>query len=176
MNRKQFILSIFLVLFMGLTLSGAPHAQAQFFLTDDNELIGKPAPEFTLTTTQGDKQSLTQVRNGKKSIVFFWATWCPVCREEIKDLKKAYQDIEHKDVKIILVDLGESENKVKNFLQKNKLNFSVLLDKKDDLSETYSLIGIPTLVFLDEKGIVLDVEHGLPDDWENIFKKDTKKK
>ena len=49
-------------------------------------LIGKPAPDFTLDTLSAKQVNMTSYRSGKKAIIFFWATWCPHCRVQLKEL------------------------------------------------------------------------------------------
>ena len=40
----------------------------------------------------------------------------------------------------------------------------------DILQEPYHLVGVPTLVFIDEKGIIRNVTHEFPSDYENYFR------
>lgn len=49
--------------------------------------VGEPAPDFTLTDTDGAPWSLSDVR-GEKMVVLLWifADWCPVCHKEFHAL------------------------------------------------------------------------------------------
>ena len=55
-----------------LNLSYSPStALGQYLFFMENELIGKPVPDFTLKTLKEDKVTLAEYRKGKKTIIFF---------------------------------------------------------------------------------------------------------
>ena len=91
-----------------------------------NSLIGQQAPDFTLETLKGQKVSMVQFRGGQPAMIFFWATWCPHCRRELKDLTRQRTQIERKGIKIILVDVGESLQEVKAYFDANNISFEGL--------------------------------------------------
>jgi thioredoxin-related protein len=45
------------------------------------------------------------------------------------------------------------------------------MDQEASLARPYGIIGVPTFFFLDEEGIILDVQHALPDDLDSVFQK-----
>jgi len=49
--------------------------------------VGEPAPDFTLTDTEGAAWSLSDM-HGEKTVVLLWvfADWCPVCHKEFHSL------------------------------------------------------------------------------------------
>ena len=133
-------------------------------------LVGKPAPDFTLDTLQEKKVDMTQYRAGHDAIIFFWATWCPHCREQIKELNAHAADIAQKGIKILLVDIGEEEGLVRAHAERHQIKMDVFLDRDSSVSETYRIIGVPTFYFVDKKGIIKDVDHALPEHYEELFK------
>src|SRR5690606_7354924 len=55
-------------------------------------LIGKPFPEFGLTSLDDTERTLTRADLlGKPALVNVWATWCPSCRAEHPVLNKLAQ-------------------------------------------------------------------------------------
>ena len=158
-----------MIIMLGVSFNPS-FASGQFF-SMENPLTGKPAIDFTLDTLSGKRQSLNQLRDGKRAMVFFWATWCPHCREQLHVLSAQKGTIEKKGIKILLVDLGETKEEVAAHVQRNKIDFDVLLDLDSAVAEKYALIGVPTFIFVNEKGIVKAVKHALPEDIDQVFGK-----
>lgn len=145
------------------------YASGQLFV-EGNPLVGKKAPEFTLATTNGGVKNFTESRSGKNAIVFFWATWCPHCRKQLGTLKEQKNQIEEKGIQIVLVDVGETKEKVKAFIENQQIPFDVFLDEESTLSEAYSVIGVPSFFFVDKNGVVRQMEFALPENYAEIFK------
>ena len=137
-------------------------ARAQFVF-DENPLMKKQAPDFTLNLLSGQSMSLSQSRGNDPAIIFFWATWCPHCREELGTLAAETQQLVKNGIKIILVNVEENPRLVKAFIEENKLAYPVFLDQKSEISQQYGIVGLPTLFFVDKNGVVVGMEHGLPD-------------
>ena len=135
------------------------------------EGAGKAAANFKLDTLTQTQVDMAKYRDGKKAIIFFWATWCPHCREQIKELNAQGPSILQKGIKILLVDIGEDADEVKAHAARNKINFDIFLDKDSTVAEEYQIIGVPTFYFIDEKGVVVAVTHALPENLEEVFKK-----
>ncbi len=146
-------------------------AQASFFDFLQDKNINKPAVDFTLRDLKGNDVNMTKYRNGKKAIIFFWATWCPHCRTALKGLTQEKADIEAKNIKIIIVDVGEASDEVREHILKNKINLDVLVDTDSTLAEPYNIEGVPTFYYVDEGGIVRAIEHSLPKNYEQLFVK-----
>ena len=49
-------------------------------------LLAKPAAPFAVTLFDGRKITLNDLR-GKAVFLNFWASWCPPCRAEARDLE-----------------------------------------------------------------------------------------
>ena len=167
--RVLFIFGLLLVAFQ------PSQAMGQFFFTE-NEGIGKPVKAFTLQTVGGAKMSLADFRKQDKVVVFFWATWCPHCRKELGNLTLKKEELAQKGIKIALVDVGEDEATVKQYLQKNKVDFTVFLDQETAVAESYNVVGVPTFYLIDKQGIVRDVQYSLPPNYDEILSEPTQEK
>ncbi len=161
-----------LMCLMGI-LCAAPHfgwAMSNLKAPDaDTALIGKEAYDVTLPSSAGGQKSLSQLRAGKRAVVFFWATWCPHCHEELARVNRIFNDVRSKGVEIILVDVGETPAEVKAYLTNKGYTFESLIDEENVLQDPYQIVGVPTIVFINEKGIIRHVGYEFPDDFEVYF-------
>lgn len=121
--------------------------------------VGNLAPDFTLSSTNGETVTLSDYR-GKRIMVNFWGTWCPPCRAEMPDMEKFYQE---NDVEILAVNLTPTESNVSDvteFIDEFGLSFQVLLDEELAVSSRYGIQPVPTSFMVDSKGIIQYVALG----------------
>jgi len=158
------------LLILGLIFAAFHPSQAmgQFYFME-NEAIGKPVKDFTLPTVGGPAMSFNQFRGKDKAIIFFWATWCPHCRRELGSLALKKEEFAKQGIKIALVDVGEEEAAIKQYLQKNKVDFTVFLDQETEVAGSYNVVGVPTFYLIDQQGIVRDVQYSLPPNYNEIL-------
>ena len=96
---------------------------------------------------------------GKPLVLNLWATWCPPCRRELPILVQAARR-EH-GVRIVLVNEGETAQRVADFLQRAHLAPpEVLLDPGSQLLAHYQSPGLPTTLFVAANGTVQRVYIG----------------
>ena len=113
--------------------------------------VGKEAPDFTLKGIDGVNYKLSDFR-GKNVAIVFWATWCGPCKAEIPHLI-ALRNVMSKDDLQILAITNEEYTLVRDFAAKSKMNYAVLMDKKNDLPAPFNEIqSIPTSFFVDPQG------------------------
>lgn len=151
-----------------ITVLPVEQSFGQFFFMEA-DLTGKPAPDFTLDTTQNDKVNFTQYRNQLPAIVFFWATWCPHCREQLKDFNTKHELFAADQVKLAVIDLAENKKQVEKYLKKNNIELEVFLDVDGELEAKYQVMGVPTFYFINKEGNVTAVRHSLPEDYQALF-------
>ena len=117
--------------------------------------VGHPAPDFTLTTTDGETVTLSELR-GKPVLLNFWATWCPPCRAEMPHIQSAFEEYEEAGLLILAVDQQESRAEVLAFAQAFGLTFPLALDTTGQVGMTYLARALPTSYFIDREGIIRD--------------------
>ena len=158
--------TVFTFLFCTVLFVGTGRAQ---FVMFQNPMLGEKAPDFTLKLVDGPKTNFTKFRAGKKTILFFWATWCPHCRAQIKAMHGFLDTFKKNGVQVGMVDLGEKEKVVRRFIQKEDIPFPVFLDTEGELEDSYQIIGVPSIFYIDEKGVIRAIKYSLPEDYMKYF-------
>jgi len=125
-----------------------------------NQWQGVLAPDFSITTLEGKKTRLGELK-GKRVVLDFWATWCPPCRKEIPHFIQLRN--ETSDDELIIIGISnEDVNTLKSFVKKSGINYPIA--SADDLPSPYSdVTGIPTTFFIDRQGVIQDVLVGYHD-------------
>ena len=113
--------------------------------------VGQMLAPFTLDSLNGSK--VTVEKSGKIIVINFWATWCPPCQEEMPDLEIFAQRNKQK-VDFYAVNLHESEEKVKKFMNTNQYTMPVLLDKEGEIGKRFQVTAIPTTVIINKHGMI----------------------
>lgn len=114
--------------------------------------IGLEAPDFTLINLDGEEVSLSDFRE-KIVLINFWASWCQYCHMEMPDLNMLHNN--NDDVVILAVNVEESEETVRKYIEENQLDFEVVLDRDGAISRQYLTSGLPNSYFVDPEGIFL---------------------
>jgi peroxiredoxin len=141
---------------IGLLLLGStPHATPDLFeAMGMTELPGKPATDLTLPTLDGTPVSL-QSHRGKVVFLNFWATWCIPCREEMPAMEQLHQTFRSQGLTILAVNLKESPEQIKAFMDKYHLSFTALLDHDGSVFRDYAVTGLPTTYLISREGALL---------------------
>ena len=120
--------------------------------------IGLPAPDFTLTSLDGKKVRLSDLR-GKIVLINFWATWCAPCRLEMPLIQERAERYSSQ-LAVLGVNFDEPQDQVQSFVDELGLRFDVLLDPGAQVQDLYQVRGYPTSLFVDEAGIVRFIHIG----------------
>lgn len=134
-----------------------PGSDVDFLPTDEGLAKGETAPDFVLTTLDGETVQLSDYR-GKKVILNLWATWCPPCRAEMPDMQKYYDEqAQDENVEILAVNLTTEDrgmDKINAFVEEFALTFPIPMDVDGDVGDVYQAATIPTSYMIDTEGRV----------------------
>ncbi|MBI4731243.1 MAG: redoxin domain-containing protein [Chloroflexi bacterium] len=121
---------------------------------------GMYPPDFTLMNVATGAQVSLSDYAGKPILLFFWATWCPYCNEEIPTLKDIYAAYKDDGLIVLAVNGGDSFSEVDSYRTSYGLTFPMLLDHDYDVSITYKANSIPYHVFIGLNGRIMFVVTG----------------
>lgn len=90
----------------------------------------------------------------KNVLLNFWYTGCSFCVIEMPDLQKL-QDTYKDDLLLLAINVGENKEEIQEFMDENKLSFTVLLDEDMNVANTYGIRSYPTTIAVNKKGEVI---------------------
>ncbi|MGN1215085.1 MAG: TlpA family protein disulfide reductase [Candidatus Cryptobacteroides sp.] len=118
---------------------------------------GTKAPDFKMTTLEGEELKLSQFK-GKIVVLDFWASWCPDCRKELPAIQAAYEKYGKEGVVFIGVSFDDDKDKWSKAVEDYGLGYHHVSElrkwKQTSVSPLYRIKWIPTLYVIDEKGKV----------------------
>jgi peroxiredoxin len=131
---------------------------------EPKDLVGKDAPDFTLTTLDGKTVKLSE-QKGSVVLLDFWATWCGPCVKALPHVQKlsADKDRAEKGLKVWAVNAREKNPTIQKFIDDNKYTFGVPLDTSGEVMKSYNVSGIPTTVVVGKDGKVAKTFVGYSD-------------
>ena len=164
MSRKGFfnclLLMIVLLGFNGLRKGEEDH----LFKMRINPIKDKKAPNFCLEDLSGKKIELKHFK-GKVVFLNFWATWCGPCKEEMPSMEALYNQFKEKNFVFLTISVDYVGIKaVREFIEKHRYTFPVLIDPKCKTLDLFEVKGIPATFLIDKKGMMIGKAVG-PRDW-----------
>ena len=126
------------------------------FLTNPISAEQRVAPDFKAETLDGRKIELSKLLKDGPVLISFWATHCKPCIQELRDIKKSYDEFEKKGFKLLAIsqDGPRSISKVRNLVSSLRWRYVVVLDTDMSISRKYQVLGIPHIVLIDKNGKV----------------------
>ena len=120
-----------------------------------------PRPQLPTFSAMALDASTTHLPTlvGTPVVINLWASWCPPCRREMPVLLQAQRD--HPQIRFLWINQGESPAVVQSFAAQHGLPpQSVLLDSAGQLGQMLGRSSLPTTLFYDAQGRLVDARTG----------------
>jgi cytochrome c biogenesis protein CcmG, thiol:disulfide interchange protein DsbE len=138
-------------------------------------VVGSKAPDITVETVSVPASSagLTK-RLGKVVLLDFWATWCGPCKEITPILEALYE--RHKDKGLEAMAISDEAREIVAINEKKSPHkIPVYLDPDSKASKAFGVSGLPTVIVVDRKGIIVfqrtGFNQGTPDELATVLEK-----
>ena len=114
------------------------------------QVVGKPAPAFELTTVDGSKIKLTDLR-GQVVVLNYWATWCGPCKKELPLLNAYYKINGQHGLKVFAITTEDSLP----LSQLKPLAAALTIPMVRRMKGDYDILGaVPTNFVIDRAGVL----------------------
>ncbi|MFY9315538.1 MAG: TlpA disulfide reductase family protein [Burkholderiales bacterium] len=114
---------------------------------------GGATPPLALQDLAGRAHTLEDYR-GKVVLINFWATWCEPCRAEMPSIGKLRAALAGQPFAVLAVNLGESEPRIRRFLEQVPMDFPVLLDRDGAAAKAWRARVLPASFLVGADGRV----------------------
>ncbi|MEO6924373.1 MAG: TlpA disulfide reductase family protein [Bryocella sp.] len=127
-------------------------------------LQGKAAPDFTLTSLDGTKVSLSQLK-GHPVLINFWATWCGPCQLEMPWFQEFAAKYKDKGFVVLGIDQDDEDMPKSTLIaavKKIGVTYPILLPSKT-VAKDYKLGDyLPETFIVNRDGVVVEHSMGAP--------------
>jgi thiol-disulfide isomerase/thioredoxin len=148
---KRFLTSITLALSLVVGVAISPIAPASA-LKPASFTTNKTKLTFTAKTVDGKNYSSKVLANKKPTVIWFWAPWCAICKNESAYIVAAAKKYKGKVNFVGIGALGSTEEMVDFVTHTETSIFPNLNDAEGKLWNRFGIVIQPTMLFIDAKG------------------------
>lgn len=123
-----------------------------FIMSSILDILRRPnVPESNFSVRYDDIQQepffFAQLNQERPVVVYFWGTWCGICRYTSPAIQSLTEDGES----VISVALRSgNEEKVRSYLQESQYRFRTLNDPKGEIASKWNISVTPTIVIFNQ--------------------------
>jgi thiol-disulfide isomerase/thioredoxin len=107
-------------------------------------------PGFSVRPLSGGGPVGPEDFKGSVTLLNFWATWCPPCRQEMPSIETLHKKLAGESFRVAAVNVREKAETVSAFLKQNPYTYPIYLDPTGAASANFVSRGIPTTFVLDK--------------------------
>ncbi|MBI5355377.1 MAG: TlpA family protein disulfide reductase [Candidatus Aenigmarchaeota archaeon] len=131
--------------------------------------VGDIAPYFKAKLVDGTDITSEEIA-GKPVIIYFFASWCPTCREEFETLKAVYPKYSSA-VRLIAIDMDGDESDAAKYRDSMGYDWDFAVSK--EMIIDYEALRASTTYIISKDGIILYKKSGAldKDNWEKALER-----
>lgn len=124
------------------------------------QAIGEPAKLSGIKLFDGSEFD-PQIVKGKVTLLYFWASWCPICRKEMPTIEKHYLTYKDQGFTVLAVNFRDDEvNARKLLLEVAPIDYPIATITDEYRRDYPKLYGTPSWYLIDRKGVIKKIVIG----------------
>jgi peroxiredoxin len=119
------------------------------------DILGKRAPDFTLSSVTGEKFRLSSLK-GKIVVLDFWAVWCGPCTDSMPFFQTLQDTYGAKGLEVVGLHVNDrmpEPEEVKAFLDELGVRYHNVVSTTE-VDDSYLIYAMPTTYIVDRNGVV----------------------
>ena len=124
----------------------------------------KTLPDVQAKTLDGQTVNLQDFgKNGKITVISFWATWCAPCKKELDAISEVYADWQKDydmELVAISIDTRRAAATVPGLVAAKGWEYTVLTGKPTELQNAFNFQTIPQTFLVDQNGNIVYHHNG----------------
>jgi thiol-disulfide isomerase/thioredoxin len=118
------------------------------------------AKTFSLDDVRPGRPAVSlEALRGKPVVLNFFGSWCPPCVREMPALEAMSQRYRGR-VQFVGVTFNDAREAARSLLERAGVTYPAAFDAKSDLAYDYGIRGMPTTVFIDPDGNLVEGKKG----------------
>ena len=176
LSNKRFWLSNLKSLAIMITLI------ASITYYQQRNMVSGPAPALSAQLINGDTFTLMAQNNTLPTLVYFWGSWCSVCKTTSpsvstlalenappatsQDDQPSYNQTSNQRYNIVSVALSSgSDEEISHFLDQQGYSFNTINDHSGQISQAWGVAVTPSIFILDPNGNISATSTGMTSLW-----------
>jgi peroxiredoxin len=120
------------------------------------DLVGAFAPAFTNVKALTGAPSTLASLKGQVVLLDFWAGWCGPCRAAAPRISLLKDRYGAQGLAVVGVTTDAEEKAAVN-AERFQMRYPSVVDKAGDTTKSYGIVGLPTMLLIDKRGVVREV-------------------